>query len=269
MSAPPLSALAERVGCDVDTLLARIGASEELCAYIAHKLTLTYAEAAGDETLLTPASPISPLPCRLALAGNRAECRYPEPHQGVIAAVKTLGWRWDDLRRVWHIQGGRTGPALDRLAEAGCALLAAGFIVAAPNADVAQRIRDGDYRPPQLHWVAVLTTGPYAGWFYITWGRGEDMYRTAMRLHGARYAKPGVACPPEAYDEVLDFADEHGYSLTEGALKLADAARGRLWAAEAVAEPIVRKRAKLAVQSERPIVIAVPETVEIDDDLRD
>lgn len=265
------SPLAARIGCDVPTLLERIAASEDVCAYIAHKLTLEIALPAEEEHLLTPPAPISPLHCRLYINADIAVCRYPEPHVKLISTLKALGWEWRANARAWAHMGGRMGPALDRMIEAGCALLAAGFILSVPNAEVARRIETGDFAPPQTHWIAMLTEGTHTGWFYITWGKNEDMYHAAMRIHGARYSRPGVACPPEAFDEVGDFAQLYGYSLTEGAIKLCETAKARAWEASVIEAPAVRQRTRLtpAKRHEKPQQLPDIDAQEIDDDLAD
>jgi hypothetical protein len=270
MTTHPLIPLAERVGCDVPTLMERIAASEELCEYIAHKLTLTLAASAAT-VLLSPAAPCSPLPCVLYVNGDVAACRYPEINDKLRATVKALGWKWRPAARAWAHMGGRSGPALDRLVEAACALLTAGFVVELPNKEVAQRVCDGNYSPPQEHWIALLTSGEYAGWFYVSWPRNEDLYHAAMRIHGSRYSKPGVACPPESYDEVADFAQLYGYSLTEGAIKLTEKAQARAWEAAVVEQLAVKPRTRLprAKRFEKPQPMPEAPAQEIDDDLRD
>lgn len=246
MADHPLSSLAARVGCDVDELLVRIAGSEDVCNYIADRLTRKALAPDGKTHLLSPPNPISPLACRLEMHRAAVTARYPEPHDGMKAVVKDLGWWWDWPTRAWTLEiNNRNGPALDRLVEAGCALLARGFIINAPNEEIARRIEADDYTPRQHRWVMQATSGKYAGWFCIEWGRKDDLYAPAVRIHGARYSPPHVVAPPEAYDEVLDFAEEYDFSLSEGALKVAEQARRQAGEIAVIQPPALHKRERL------------------------
>lgn len=271
MTDHPLGPLADRIGIDVDDLLARIAGSDHLCGVIADALTRGSLKPDGSEHLLAPPNQISPLACRFAASKMAVTVRYPEPHETMRATVKALGWHWDGIERVWAFSlNAFNGPAADRLVEAACALLAAGFIVSVPSAELARRVEAGDYQPEQERWITKAVAGKHAGWFVISWGRKDDLYKPAVNIHGARYIGGCVAAPPESYDEVLDFAQEYEYSLSEGARKLAEEARQRVAQIAVVQPPALHQRKRLRDRgSSKPVRLAAVEEAKIDDELLD
>lgn len=245
----PLHELAARVGCDVDELLARIAGSDDVCKYIADRLTRSVLQPDGKEHLLSPPNSISPLPCKLAMDKSAVTACYPEPNDAMKKVVKGLGWHWNWTARLWVFDvGSRNGPALDRLVEAGCALLNRGFLLSLPSAEIARRVQAGDYQPRQERWITKLAGGEHAGWLYITWGRKDDLYAAAKRIHGARYMRPYVATPPESYDEVLDFAEQYGYSISEAALAVIEQARAQAGGIIVVEPPALHRRENVRAQ---------------------
>ena len=271
MTDHPLTPLAARIGCDVDALLASIAGSEHLCNVIADALTRKAAQADAAEHRISPPQPVSPLTTSLRLDGSAVIIRHPEWDDALRLTVKSLGYAWNGMARQWWLQiTPFNGPALDRLVEAGCALLSAGLILSVPSAEIVRRIEAGEYQPAQTRWVTALTSGQHTGWFHIRWGRDDDLYNAAKRIHGSHYLKPFVAAPPESYDEVLDFAQEYGYSLSEGARKLAEDAQRLAWEVAVVQPPPLRKRERVVAKRHakpQPLPVAAPEG--IDDELLD
>ena len=270
MTDHPLTTLAARIGCDVDALLASIAGSEHLCNVIADALTRKTAQADGEHRI-SPPQPVSPLTCRLWLDWATVIISHPEWNDALRQTVKALGYAWNGMARQWSMTiTPFNGPALDRLVEAGSALLAAGFILSVPSSEIVRRIEAGEYQPAQTRWVTAIVSGKHAGWFHITWGRNDDLYHAAKRIHGAQYVKPFVTAPPESYDEVLDFAESYDFSLSEGARKLAEQARARAALAAVIQPPPLRKRERVVTkrhEKPQPLPVGTPEG--IDDELLD
>lgn len=166
-----------------------------------------------------------------------------------IAYNLSLRWNAEEMRRERQITL-RNGPLPDRLMEAAYKLLSKGFVVAVPDEYDVERIAAGQYQDEQTRWIAKLTKGARAGWFYIEYKRGDDMYRHAIRLPGAKYDKPCVAVPPESYEAVLDFAQVYGFRVSDAARQVAEDARQRRLQAVRVE---LRPRVKAA-----PVVESVP-----------
>ncbi len=158
----------------------------------------------------------------LSICGSTLAVTFAEKRADFRAAIKGLGYRWEWAYRQWRrTLHKRAGALADRLAETGRVLLAAGFIVAFPDEDTARIAVEGTYAPEVTRWILV-----YKGAFRVWWRWGEDWYKQAMRMTGARYHhdEHAVLVPPEHYEEVLDFAQIHGFGLTEEAQRLADEA---------------------------------------------
>lgn len=149
-----------------------------------------------------------------------------EREERFVKLLRGMGYQWVGRAWVKRITA-LTGPARERAAELGRALLAAGYAVDFPDADTTQAAITGAYTPEQRCWILrrVDTAGDYPGWFYIQWPRdGDNFYTRAMRIPGARYCPPCVAVPPERYNEILDFADIHGFAISDAARGLIEQA---------------------------------------------
>ncbi len=141
--------------------------------------------------------------------------------------VRHFDYHWSSVARVWErrIKPEFTGQAIDRAAEIGRELLAAGFPVAFPNGPCLRLALDGSYVPEQTRWVMAATGGKYVGWFVLSWARREDFYAKARQLHGSRYDSPSVVVPPESFEEIEDFADQHDFRLSAGARRVIEEQR--------------------------------------------
>lgn len=194
--------------------------------------------------ILRPETPRSPLVAVLATDGTRITAHFPERNEHFRSALLRLDYHWNSPRGPWSREvderwNGATG---DRLVELAHALLLAGFIVEVPSREVAELAIAGDYQPEHRRWVRGLTSGQHQGWFVVRWPRDEDYYGRAVRLPGARYAAPHVVVPPDAWREVLDFAEAHGFRLSDAAAQFAQAARDR-YESMVLAVPVPRAKA--------------------------
>jgi len=118
-----------------------------------------------------------------------------------------------------------TGSILDRLAETGHRLLAAGFPIRIYDDTLRAKAIAGDYEPEQRRWVQRRMDGQYAGWFVLSWPREANLFSEARRLRGSRYLDGKTHVPAEQYEQVLAFAERYGFRLSPGAVGLADQAR--------------------------------------------
>lgn len=261
-----LNPLAQRVGVDVSTLIEMIAASADCQDRIVQVLTLAVCLPVRGQFIIAPDRPATyPVPVELFASAKQINAHLPEKVEKFNAIVKAMGFHWhapDWVREV----GDRNGPVADRMVELGCRLLAAGFIVAVPTAEIRDRIEAGDYTPEVTRWIVAVNQGEFAGWFWVQWGRSEDFYRFASKIHGMRYDAPRVVIAPEAYDEVLDFAEKFDFRLSAGAQQLivkAEAQRG----AVTTVTPVVHDAAPVTATLARPEL--VPEMVGIANDLAD
>jgi hypothetical protein len=221
--------------------------------------------------IVRPENARSPLVAWIALDQERSVITtlFPERHERFVDVVRGMDYVWSDQHRRWQrrIQPVFHGSLDDRAAELGSELLLSGFVVDFPDDSLAQRAIAAEYVPEQRLWVKKLIDGPYRGWFSIHWPRSADYYQQARRLPGSRYSKPHVVVPTDAFADVLDFAEQHGFSLSPGAGRLVDEARARY---EASVLAVSSPRPTAAQQPAAPAhVNAIDQDLADDDDLDD
>lgn len=209
--------------------------------------------------ILRPVSPKTETIAVIKANGNGITIKFPEKRDDFREIVKLkLGYTWQyplwvrDLIPV-------NGTVEDRLIELSNKLLLAGFVIDCPDSLSTEAIACGNYTPEQTKWITAYTDGNYKGWFCIRWGRNDDYYHAARAIAGSKYNPPRVAVPPEQYEEVLGFAEVHGFSVSD-------------YAARIVEEAATKKRSALILTvaphtpSPRP---QQPSAVVIPDDLLD
>jgi hypothetical protein len=227
------------------------------------------AQDAKAEATVRPENPVTETVAEIRIQGNVVEVSFPERRDDFREIVKRkLNMEWMRGSQSWQ----RTisladGTPADRAAEAGHRLLAAGFCIRIYDPELRKKAIDGNYEPESTRWIFRRTGGDYDGWFSLSWNRGEDYYGVAKRLPGSRWDKPNVVVPPEQFEEVLDFADMYGFSLSPGAEELVAQAR-QIKERALVADVEASDDMKVIVGT-TPSVLEVPQEVEIVEELRD
>lgn len=213
--------------------------------------------------ILSPETPRSKCIGRVAIAGQCVTARFPEKDETWRAACKKLLYAWGANR--WERAFGVGVNLTDRAAELAHRLLRAGFIIETTDA-VADLVLSVTYAPESFRNVRRYTVGEYADWFCLTWARSEDLYGLATRLPTAHWDGRAVVISREYCEEVLDFAEAHGFAVSDGAKALAELARQERDSMLVVAVPPLPKPTPIA--DKRPALPA-PEFVEIDRELLD
>lgn len=221
------------------------------------------------EATVRPAVPKTETVAEIRTIGSAIEVRFPELHEDFRLLMHDLRYRWKET--VWKREiGPFNGTVADRTAEAGHQLLAAGFPVRIYDESLRAKAIAGEFEPEAQRWVKkAVGDSPHAGWFVISWPRGEDFYRAAKRIAGSRYGKGGVYVPPEQFEQVLDFAERYQFSLSPGAEQLVNAARSAREKVLVVSVSLPQREVSIEVAGRVPPMLAVPDEVAIDDSLRD
>lgn len=131
-----------------------------------------------------------------------------------ISIVKELGYQWGG---VWHKDINEyTGTMEDRAAELGNKLLNSGFKVQFPNIQSKEKAISADFVPENDRWVKFNTkTGKLA----LTWEKRSDaLYEAAKKLPSAKWSSGNMKVNIEFYQEVLDFAETMGFSISQTAM---------------------------------------------------
>lgn len=187
-------------------------------------------------TLVIPEDKCTELVARPRLDGVTLSVRLPERRQAFVDVVRALHYHWESAPYAWQRTIGElAGDPVDRLVELGHRIFAAGFPVEMGD-ELGQRAVAGEYETECRRWV-VSGHGDYDGWLRIWWGRGEpDFYRRARFLTGSSYDREShcVVVRIEAFAEVLDFAEMHGFRVHPKAQALIDVQRQLVASAQVV-----------------------------------
>ena len=221
------------------------------------------------EATVRPERTITNTVAEIRASGSAVQILFPERRDDFRLLMHELRYHWKET--AWKREiGPFNGTVADRAAEVGHQLLSAGFAVRLYDPVLRSQAIAGEFEAEVRRWVKkAVGNNPYAGWFVISWPRGEDFYKAAKRITGSRYGKGGVYVPPEQFEEVLDFAEVHGFRISDGAAELAEAAR-QVRENALVAYVKARKvRADPPVPGAIPPRLIVPEEVGIDAALRD
>lgn len=275
VSLPPadlarLRSLAERINLDSpQALVSAIAATPPLLDRIGNFLaTPAIDPAAGlPEILIRPEMPVTRTIARIGLSADRVMVVFPEKRDDFREIVKvSLGYEWDG--RQWARQVSGWAKAANVAAELGHRLLAAGFWIAPPTPGVRDMIVEESFEPEHKRKVMARVSGQYEGWLVLWWARSENCYDAARRITASHYDKPVVVVPPECYDEVEDFAGQHDFYISPAAQQIIDQARAMLNAALLVQVDEVEEPESVPANG-RPGRLAVPEVVEVDEELMD
>lgn len=213
--------------------------------------------------ILSPESPRHKAIGRVAIDGSAVTARFPEKDDLWRATCKKLLYQWEFTR--WQRTFGFGANLQHRAAELAHRLLRAGFIVEVDDA-VAELVTTVTYAPESFRHVRAYTAGEYAGWFCLTWARSEDMYNLATRLPTAHWDGRAVVVSKEYYEEVVDFAETHGFAVSDGAKSLAERAQKER---DGIVILPVPPLPKLPPTTDKRPALPAPEFVEIDRELMD
>ena len=149
--------------------------------------------------------------------GSTVSAKYVKDND-FMEIVKSLRFKWDGKNSVWVKQITEfTGSANDRAAEIGNKLLAAGFTVQFPDADVKNAAVAGDYVAECTNWVKWASGH---GKLAVVWdGMDDQLYNAAKMLPGAKWGCGAMLVPVEFFREVQDFAENMGFSISGVARK--------------------------------------------------
>jgi hypothetical protein len=218
----------------------------------------TKAQAEVEATVYPQTGQISGLVAVVTPLDGSVTVAYPDKSDKLRELVKELGFQWNWDAHIWV----KKTPYKDLAVQVANKLLLAGFPIRLFDTDLRTRAISGDYQPEPTRFVRVYVEGEYKGWFAMMWARGEDYYAAAKRLPGARYSKPAVAVPPEAWVEVADFAAIHKFAINDRAKALLSE-REQLSKSSIKAQVQAKKDAEVAPATNGPIKVEVP------DDLKD
>jgi len=172
---------------------------------------------AREEALLRPAAaPANPVPVEISYIASHIRIATPGRHDDLRQLLRDQGYQWYQGDQAW-LRPVASTVSSDRLAEIAHRILAIGFMVALYDPAARQMAIAGNFTPERRRWIRRVTAGNRAGWFSLSWSRGDDLYSAARRLRGAIYSKPNVLVPARSFEQIEDFAARYDFALSEGA----------------------------------------------------
>jgi superfamily II DNA or RNA helicase len=197
--------------------------------------------------ILSPATPITKTIAGVTRSSDAVWCSFREHHDRFRQIVKDHSLRWSEMARAWRraIKPELNGLPEHRAAELAAKLVNAGFVCEADDV-VAGLVQSAGWEPEHKRWVRAI-----GGRFHLFWrGQSDGLYRRARMLPESAYDPDttSVTVPPVYFAEVVGFADEHDFRLTEAAKELLDQARRDYTRLILPAAPLpeVRKKTKRA-----------------------
>lgn len=179
--------------------------------------------------LVKPEKTITDTVVTISYTDIKIMARFPEHNDRFRELIKySLSFQWSEHDFCW-VRSNFWGSTIDRVSEAGRVLLEAGFMVDLPTEETLQKAINKNYiEEPAAYIKAVVAETEFKDHFIVVWRYGHSLYDNAIKIKGARYCTPYVCIPKQRYREVVDFADIHNCTLSEGALELAEEAQAEL-----------------------------------------
>lgn len=177
-----------------------------------------------EEMVIRPSESTTDLVTEIRIKNTVISAKLPEKDEDFRKIVKNLRFEWKDGKWQRDINGETKGTPIDRAAELGIKLLAAGFPIRVYQDDLQAQILSGTYEPECDRWILIYEKG-----FRVWWHREEgDFYNEAKRLPGSRWIsdKRSMYVPAEAFRDLQGFAEKYQFRFTQAAQeKMTEAAR--------------------------------------------
>jgi hypothetical protein len=203
---------------------AQVDAERQVRAEAQRRLALE-AEA---EATLRPEQPLSPLVARIDAPQGRIEVRYPERSDTLREVVKRLGYSWQSDCWARSVPKWEQDHQSDRIVEVAHKLLLTGFPVRVWDPELRRRVLAAEYRPDTGRKILRQKDARGRHCFGLYFEYDPQLNAAADRLPACRWnaEKRCRLVPAEAHEEVLDFAQRHGFLVAPGARALAHDRRG-------------------------------------------
>lgn len=216
--------------------------------------------AAKAEATIRPEEPRTETVAEISISQGTIYVDFPEKRESFRACMRKLWFNWSGSR--WQRTPGKLAGAVeDRVAETAAYLLDLNYIVRVYDEDIRRKVLDRSFDKEQRCWVICR---PDTKGFGIYWPKDADFWDKAKRLPGSRWDgdKHQMLVPAEQYEQVLDFAEVHGFGVSAEAKSLAEES-AKIREAALIA-PSVKK------EEEKVVMLAVPDGgFQVDENLRD
>lgn len=232
------------------------------CRFLVPPKTDEMADRVLTEATLAPPAVRGPV-AEVSVSNNKVRVLLIEFDEDTNTLLKRCGYRWD--APAW------TRPVAEdvsehRAIEIAVRLLAHGCPVRIFDEALRQRTVENAYEPESPRRVEVSTSAKYSTKFHLVWTLDEkpvQCKKAAQQLRGAKVFDDGAYVSASHFEEILDFADENGFTITPEAQSLIEVEKGKLAGSVKVA---ARPKAAAVIP---PQPALAPANGEIDADLLD
>lgn len=229
-------------------------------------------QVATNRVVMRPEKPVAEFIAVIKLEGNLLTAALSEKIESFRQIVKFqcgMEFDWSGSRRWYRRLNQFAGEPLHRAVELCHRLLAAGFVIEVDTGWV-EDIQSANYQPERTRWIKRVVAGKYTDWFSVSWGRLDDYYEVARRLPGSRYDgdKHQVVIPVACFNAMLDFAEQHDFDLSPGAIEIMDTAKAKRDAAILAVVETPKHRKRVVAKDVRPI-LSITKEEEVADEFAD
>jgi|WetSurMetagenome_2_1015567.scaffolds.fasta_scaffold00191_35 hypothetical protein len=224
--------------------------------------------AEADALLLPPGEAKSRQVAEISFIYPNLRIKFADKRDDFIELMHSLDFTWRRTHWAREINKETAGCYIDRLAETAHHVLSAGFMVRVHDGDARAKAIAGNFEPEQKRWVLrIADGGAHDGWLEFVWARGDDLFAAVKRIPNASWRDKRMVAPPSSVEDVADFAQRYGFSVSRGAMEVLEQRRAELARGIVIAEP---KRPARALRSEtsRPVLDATA-LVEVANELLD
>ena len=130
--------------------------------------------------------------------------------------IKDKNFRWNPEKYRWEKEITEYTGTMDvRIADTGSTLLAAGFTVQFPNAEIKDKAISANFEIENDRWVKYDTKSEMLA---IVWkNRSDTLYESSRKLPGAKWSNGSMKVSIGFYREVEDFAETMRFSISKKA----------------------------------------------------
>lgn len=137
-----------------------------------------------------------------------------EKNEEFINIMKSLSFSWSGSR--WERKINQfSGPAKDRMAEAGNKLLQSGFSISILDEEIRNAAVNGEFKPECKRWVKWNDTYHLA----LCFERNDRLYQTGKKIPSARYRSGTLYVNVSHWEEVQEYAKAFGFQFSQKALE--------------------------------------------------
>lgn len=159
---------------------------------------------------------------------NRIGIRLSVYDEKAIGILKKYCFHWEDKRGIWERtvdikRDPQRDTQYDRAVEVGVRFLQSGHAVFIVEKSLREKVVIGDFQPEVFRRVETSKSEKYGMRFYFLYNGEKDAATLAhllTKIRGSKAYPDAAYVPSSRFEEVEDFAEAHGFTLTEKARDL-------------------------------------------------